>query len=474
MAKNQTMYRCTECGWTSGRWVGRCSQCQAWGSLTEIAATATRVASAAPLSAATPITAVDADEARGVPTGIGELDRVLGGGLTPGGVLLVAGEPGVGKSTLALDVAGRWAKAGRLTLYVTAEESAPQVRRRAERTGAVAPKLYLAAENDLAAILGHIETLGPQLLVLDSVQTVTAPGVDGVPGGVTQVKEVTNALVRVAKLRGLPIILVGHVTKDGTVAGPRTLEHLVDVVLTFEGDPHSELRMVRATKNRFGPADELGCFAMAGDGIREVPDPSGLFVSTHAEPGPGSCLTVSMEGRRPLLTEIQALVAPTAAPLPKRVSHGLEAGRVSMVLAVLARRAGVRIGTKEVYVSTVGGARSGDPATDLAVTIAVASAAADAAFSRPVIALGEVGLSGEVRRVTAIERRLAEAARLGFELALVPVGAGVRDGPVKTVEVATVAQALALLGVRAKARDVAQLDPRRPRLEVVDNMRLSG
>ena len=466
MSKNQTMYRCTECGWTTGRWVGRCGECQAWGSVAETGVASVRVASVAPLRAATPITTVPGDEARGVPTGIGELDRVLGGGLTPGGVVLLAGEPGVGKSTLLLDVAGRWAQAGRRTLYVTAEESAPQVRRRAERTGALAPALYVAAENDLAAVLGHIESLAPELMVLDSVQTVGVPGVEGVPGGVTQVREVTNALVRVAKQRGLPVIVVGHVTKDGTVAGPRTLEHLVDVVLTFEGDRHSELRTVRATKNRFGPSDELGCFEMAEDGIREVPDPSGLFVATHTEPAPGSCLTVSLEGRRPLLTEVQALVAPSPVPAPRRVTHGLEPGRVSMVLAVLARRAGVRLASKEVYVSTVGGARSGDPATDLAVSVAVASAAADATFSRPVIALGEVGLSGEVRRVAGVERRLAEAARLGFGLALVPVGAGVRGGPIKTVEVATVAQSLALLGVRVKPRDVTNIDTHRPQLAV--------
>jgi len=469
MSKNQMAYRCTECGWTTARWVGRCGECQAWGSVAEVAAARTRVVSVAPSRQATPITSVDPDEARGVPTGIGEFDRVLGGGLTPGGVVLLAGEPGVGKSTLLLDVAGRWAAAGRVTLYVTAEESAAQVRRRADRTGAVAPELYLAAESDLAAILGHIEALSPSLLVLDSVQTVNVPGVDGVPGGITQVKEVTGALVRVAKQRGLSAVVVGHVTKDGTVAGPRTLEHLVDVVLTFEGDQHSELRTVRAIKNRFGPADELGCFELADNGIREVPDPSGLFISTHAEPAPGSCLTVGLEGRRPLLTEVQALVAPSAAPMPKRISHGLESGRVSMVLAVLARRAGVRIASKDVYVSTVGGARSADPATDLAVAIAVASATADAAFSRPVVALGEVGLSGEIRRVAGVERRIAEAARLGFGLALVPVGAGVRGGPISTVEVATLPQALALLGVRVKQRDVTNIDTRRAHLAVVNS-----
>jgi DNA repair protein RadA/Sms len=400
-----------------------------------------------------PITQVRIDDARALPTGLSELDRVLGEGLTPGAVVLLAGEPGVGKSTLLLEVAAGWARAGRRTLYVSAEESAAQVRLRAERTGAVHESLFLAAEADLGVVLGQIEQLSPGLLVLDSVQTVAAPGTEGVPGGVSQVREVTAALVRVAKQRALPVMLIGHVTKEGAVAGPRTLEHLVDVVLSFEGEPHSGFRLLRASKNRFGPADEVGCFELTEAGIREVPDPSGLFTSLHEEPAAGTCLTVSLAGRRPLLTEIQALVAPSAAPVPRRVTSGLDGARLSMILAVLQRRAAVKLHTAEVYASTVGGMRVADPAADLATAIAVASAAYDQSFVRPVIALGEVGLSGELRPVPGIARRLAEAARLGFQLALVPAGSGTTVPGLRVVEVVSVANALQVLGVRKRSAD---------------------
>ncbi len=469
MAKSSANpYRCAECGWSTLRWVGRCGECQAWGSVAESAAPLARITSSAPVQAAQLISDVPLDSARAIPTRIAELDRVLGTGITPGSVVLLAGEPGVGKSTLLLEVANRWARAGRRTLYVTAEESAAQVRLRAERTSAVADGLYLAAENDLGTVLGHIEQLAPDLLVLDSVQTVAVPG-DSAAGGVAQVKEVTAALVRVAKLRSMPVILVGHVTKEGTVAGPRTLEHLVDVVLSFEGDRHSGFRMLRATKNRFGPADEVGCFELVETGIREVADASGLFTSQHSEPTPGTCLTISMAGRRPLLTEVQALVAPSAAPVPRRVTHGVEGTRVAMILAVLQRRAGVKLHTREVYVATVGGVRVTDPATDLATAIAVASAALDRAFSLPVVALGEVGLSGELRRVPGVERRLAEAARLGFEVALVPAGGGVIRVPgMRVVEVGTVSAALQALQLRPKERPAADPDSQRPRLSVVE------
>ncbi|MGC3995711.1 MAG: DNA repair protein RadA [Propionicimonas sp.] len=468
MARNTAdPYRCSDCGWTTPRWVGRCGECQAWGSVGQSATTSARVSSAAPTEPALPISRVPLDSARSIPTRIGELDRVLGTGITPGAVVLLAGEPGVGKSTLLLEVANRWARTGRRTLYISAEESAAQVRLRAERTSAVVEGLYLAAEEDLGTVLGHIEQLAPELLVLDSVQAVQVPGTNTAAGGVAQVKEVTAALVRVAKQRAMPVMIIGHVTKDGNIAGPRTLEHLVDVVLTFEGDRGSGFRMLRAAKNRFGPADEVGCFEMVESGIREVTDPSGLFTSRHAEPTPGTCLTISLAGRRPLLTEVQALVAPSPAPVPRRVTHGVEGSRVAMVLAVLQRRAGLRLHSREVYVSTVGGARISDPATDLATAIAVASAAEDRAFARPVVALGEVGLSGELRRVPGIDRRLAEAARLGFEIALVPAGSTTKVRDLRVVEVASVAGALDVLQLRRKKRQ--DEDGRaRPRFTVVD------
>lgn len=449
MAKNPTSFQCSECGWTAPRWVGRCGECQAWGSVAETSAPKSRVGAFAPVTPATRIGEVPLDDARAVPSGVGELDRVLGAGLTPGAVVLLAGEPGVGKSTLLLEVAAKWAGSGRRTLYVSAEESAAQVRLRAERIGAVSDQLYLAAESDLGTVLGHVEQLAPELLVLDSVQTVQVPGADGVPGGVAQVKEVAAALVRVAKQRALPVLLVGHVTKEGTVAGPRTLEHIVDVVLSFEGEVGSGFRTLRATKNRFGPADEVGCFEMVEAGIREVADPSGVLASHRREPAPGTCLSVTLAGRRPLLTEVQALVAPSPTPVPRRISHGFDSGRVAMLLAVLQRRARLRLAHKEVYVATVAGTKLADPGTDLAVALAIASAGVDQAFGEPVIALGEVGLAGELRRVPGLERRLAEAARLGFRLALVPAGSGLKPpAGLRLIEVGSVAAALAALNLR--------------------------
>ncbi|WP_432558647.1 DNA repair protein RadA [Granulicoccus sp. GXG6511] len=424
-------YRCSECGWTTAKWVGRCGECQTWGSVSEQGAPKVReVAAHAPTTRAVPIASVAAELSTRDLTGVAELDRVLGGGLVPGAVVLLAGEPGVGKSTLLLEVAARWASTGRRTLYVTGEESAAQVRLRAGRTGALADELFLAAETDLGTILGHVDDIDPTLLVLDSVQTVTTAEADGAAGGVSQVRETTGALVRVAKRTGMAVVIVGHVTKEGTIAGPRTMEHLVDVVLNFEGDRHSGFRMVRATKNRFGPADEVGCFEMGEEGIVEVPDPSGLFTSEHAEAVPGTCLTVTMEGRRPLLAEIQALVvASPAQQNPRRISQGFENARSTMLTAVLQRRARVRLSERDIYVSTVGGARIFDPAADLACALAIASAATDQPVMGPagrsrLVAIGEVGLAGELRRVPGLERRIAEAARLGFDTAIVPAERG--------------------------------------------------
>jgi DNA repair protein RadA/Sms len=336
--------------------------------------------------------------------------------------VLLAGEPGVGKSTLLLDVASRAAQHSRTVLYITGEESASQVRLRAERIGALRPRLLLAAETDLATVLGHVEQVAPDLLVVDSVQTIASEAVDSSAGSVSQVREVAASLIRVAKERGMATVLVGHVTKDGGIAGPRVLEHLVDVVCQFEGDRHSRLRLLRAVKNRYGPTDEVGCFDLSEVGIVGLNDPSGLFLSQHAHPVAGTCVTVTLEGRRPLVTEVQALVAPTQSNNPRRATSGLDSSRVAMVLAVLERRAGTRLASNDVYISTVGGVRLTEPACDLAVALAVAGAAIDRPLAAGTIAIGEVGLAGEVRQVAGVGRRLSEAARLGFTTAFVPAG----------------------------------------------------
>ncbi len=431
--------------------MGRCPECQAWGSVAEVGPApvglrplTAAVTAGAVTTPARPIAEIDVEAARARPTGVGELDRVLGGGLVPGAVLLLAGEPGVGKSTLLLEVARHYAAAG-TALVVTGEESAAQVRLRAERTGALHPRLYLAAETDLAALLGHVQAVDPGLLVVDSVQTIASPAAEGSAGGVTQVRAVAAALIAAAKSRTMATVIVGHVTKDGAIAGPRVLEHLVDVVLQFEGERHSTLRLVRATKNRFGPADEVGCFELTDGGIEGLPDPSGLFLTRRTEPVPGTCVTVTVEGRRPLLAEVQALVARSTLATPRRAVSGLDAARVAMVLAVLERRGRVRLGADDVFSATVGGVRVTEPAADLALALAVASAARDAPIPPATVVLGEVGLSGEVRRVGGVGRRLAEAARLGFTAALVPPDPGPLPAGMRVTEVADLGAALRAL-----------------------------
>jgi DNA repair protein RadA/Sms len=407
-----------------------------------------------PSEPARPIAEISPIPARAVPTHVSELDRVLGGGLVPGAVVLLAGEPGVGKSTLLLDVAQQWAvHAGSNSLVVSGEESVSQVRLRAERMQTLHERLYLAAETDLSALLGHIDTVRPGLLVVDSVQTFSSTGSDGVPGGVTQVRAVTAALIATAKERGIAVVLVGHVTKDGNVAGPRVLEHLVDVVLQFEGDKHSSLRLIRGLKNRFGSADEVGCFEMHEAGIASLPDPSGLFMTRHAEPVPGTCCTVTMEGRRALVTEVQALIGASVAGSPRRTVSGLDAARLAMLLAVLERRGpGKGLHEREVFAATVGGIKVVEPAVDLALVLAIASAKVNLATVPHLVAIGEVGLTGEIRRVGNVPQRLAEAARLGFTEALVPTGCGPVKGTsapagLRVREVADLPEALQLSAV---------------------------
>ncbi|MGV8970719.1 MAG: DNA repair protein RadA [Rhodoglobus sp.] len=416
MARVTTNFRCTECGWQSIKWVGRCGECQQWGTVQDSTQPAARVnAVSIPESrAARAITDIGAESVAHWPSGIAEFDRVLGGGVVPGAAILLSGEPGVGKSTLLLEVASRAAASGQRVLYVSAEESVSQVRLRAERTGALQPSLFLAAETDLATILGQIDQVQPQLVIVDSVQTVASGLTDGLAGGPSQVREVASTLIRVSKDRNLPVLLVGHVTKDGSIAGPRLLEHLVDVVLQFEGDRQSSLRFVRAHKNRFGPTDEVGCFEMTGDGIAEVADPSGLFLSRARTPTSGTCVTIAVEGRRALPVEVQALIVKTQAPQPRRVVNGVDSSRVAMLLAVLERRAGLPLSSFDVYVSTVGGIRVTEPGADLAIALAIASAYRDKAFPVTQAVIGEISLAGEIRPASNAKQRVAEARRLGF------------------------------------------------------------
>jgi DNA repair protein RadA/Sms len=422
MARTTTSFRCSECGWSTTKWVGRCGECQQWDTVRETGAEPTggrTTAKGVPETRrAVPITEVTTDDASHRATGINEFDRVLGGGIVPGAAVLLSGEPGVGKSTLLLDVAGRVASTGARVLYVSAEESASQVRLRAGRTNTLIDTLFIAAETDLSTVLGHIDQVQPALVIVDSVQTIASDTIDGLAGGVAQVKEVAATLVRVAKERNLPIIVVGHVTKDGTIAGPRLLEHLVDVVLQFEGDRQTSLRFVRALKNRFGPTDEVGCFEMVGTGITEVPDPSALFRSQSGSPVSGTCTTIAMEGRRALPVEIQALIVPSNAPQPRRVTNGVDSSRVAMLLAVLERRARIPFHASDVYVSTVGGIRITEPGADLAIALALASAAKDVALPAELVATGEISLSGDIRAVTAHQLRATEANRLGFTTVL--------------------------------------------------------
>lgn len=442
-------FRCTECGWTSTKWVGRCGECQAWGSVEEIAAPKKlSLVAGSVTTAATPIGEVNLEKAKARSSGVSELDRVLGGGLVPGAAILLAGEPGVGKSTLLLAVAAKSAREKLTALYVSGEESASQVRLRAERLNAIDPQLWLAAETELGAVISHIDQVKPQLLIIDSIQTIASSAVDGAPGGVTQVREIAGALIRIAKERNITVVLVGHVTKDGSIAGPRLLEHLVDVVLNFEGERHSRLRLIHAMKNRFGASDEVGCFDMTENGIESLTDPTGLFTTRHTEPVPGTCVTVALEGRRPILAEIQSLVGMPVAEgrdygNSRRVTSGLDNPRTAMTLAVLELRAHIRLSGRDVYVATVGGMKINEPSADLAVALSVASAAKGLALPSDLVAVGEVGLAGEIRKITGAQQRIAEAARLGFKRAIVPVGSDIKVSGIEIMEVSRLEQAIA-------------------------------
>jgi DNA repair protein RadA/Sms len=459
MAKVKTVHRCTECGGSAPRWTGRCPSCEAWNSLVEELEAAPAAAGGrrggltgglgAPAVAA-PITVVDGGGARPVPTGLGELDRVLGGGLVPGSVCLLGGEPGAGKSTLLLAMAGRQAAAGRRTLYVSAEEGEGQVRARAERLGALQPELWLLAETVLPHIVAAFGAVRPEVVVIDSVQTVVDPELASAPGSVVQVRECAHRIVQEARARGIAVVLVGHVTKDGTLAGPRVLEHVVDTVLAFEGDRHHALRLLRAVKHRFGPTSELGVFEMTASGLAEVVDASGLFLADRRCGVPGSAVVAAIDGHRPLLVEVQALVTSSPLPAPRRSAQGVDQGRLAMLLAVLQERTGRAFGTFDVYVSAVGGVRLAEPGTDLGTCLALASALAGRPVPPSLVACGEVGLGGEIRQVGQAARRLAEAARLGFGQALVPRSTPADTvGGIELVRVEHLADALTAAGLDA-------------------------
>ena len=451
----RAVFRCTECGTAAPKWVGRCPGCEEWNTLVEELDVATPVSASAALGARdvpVPIADVSADEWHPRATGIDELDRVLSGGLVPGSVTLVGGEPGIGKSTLLLQAVASIAARGDAVLYVSAEESKQQVRLRAERLGALHPRLYLASDTVVPNIVASVDEISPSVLVVDSIQTVHTPEIASAAGSVAQVRESAARLVSIAKDRGMAVVLVGHVTKEGGLAGPRVLEHIVDTVLAFEGDRHHALRMLRAVKHRFGATDQLGLFEMTQDGLEGVPDPSRLFLADRRAGLAGSAIVPTMEGDRPLMVEVQALVTASEIPSPRRSAQGLDTGRLAMLLAILQERAKISFEKRDVFALAVGGVRIVEPAADLGVALALASARTDVPLPADLVLCGELGLGGEVRQVAHADRRLAEAARLGFTRAVVPHHAPEPPSGLHAIRVATLGDAV---------REVGLLDDRR-------------
>lgn len=447
MTKTRIEHVCTDCGSTHPKWAGQCAACGQWNTLVEEITGAHRPGSqAAAASHPCQIGDVDPHTSTPRPTGIGELDRVLGGGVVPGSVTLLGGEPGIGKSTLLLQLMAWWP--GR-ALYVTAEESAQQVRLRAERLGAVRPDLWLLAETSLPHVIAAIDEVRPDLVVVDSIQTTHDPELGSPPGSVVQVRGCAHQLVGLAKQRDIPVVLVGHVTKEGSLAGPRVLEHVVDTVLAFEGERHHALRLLRATKHRFGPTNELGLFEMAGTGLIGVPDPSRLFLGDRRTGIAGSAIAPTIEGQRPIVIEVQALTTPAPPNVPaRRTTQGIDGNRLALLLAVLQQRARIDVRQHDVYASTVGGVRLVEPGLDLAMCLAVVSAITDRPLPPDLVAFGEVGLGGEVRQVAHTPRRFGESARIGFSRVIAPRTApSPSDDTLRLVRVATLPEALAAAGL---------------------------
>jgi DNA repair protein RadA/Sms len=451
-AFGRVVYVCQECGYESAKWLGRCPACERWSTLVEEPAgssvrSGTRVREA-PAGSPTPIAEVTLEQESRLEVGIAEVDRVLGGGLVPGSLVLIGGDPGIGKSTLALQIAqGLGAQYD--VLYVSGEESVRQAKMRAARLGVDAPGLLVFAETDLEEIKEQVKRVRPSLVVIDSIQTVYRPDLPAAPGSVGQIRECTGDLLRVAKADGGPAVLVvGHVTKEGAIAGPRVLEHMVDTVLYFEGERHHAYRLLRVTKNRFGSTNEIGIFAMSGRGLAEVSDPSALFLSERPTEAPGSVVVCAMEGSRPLLLEVQALVTRTPFGLPRRTAAGVDANRMLLLLAVLEKRAGFHLASFDVYISVAGGVRVDEPAVDLGVALAVASSHRERPADASTVVVGEVGLGGEVRAVSRIAARVAEAEKLGFRRMIIPQAnsAGLEPSPgIEVTAVSDIRRALKFL-----------------------------
>lgn len=450
MARPKSSFVCQACGYASPKWLGRCPECGGWNTLAEEVDAPAREGRP-PLStkaaSPVPIDAVAGTEAPRLATGIGEFDRVLGGGFVAGSVVLVAGDPGVGKSTLLLQAAGRMAAEGAVVLYVSGEESPGQIHLRARRLGVVGHEILLLAEINVEAILEHLEAIRPALCVVDSIQTCYSSALSSAPGSVGQVREVAAHLIAAAKRLDVPLVVVGHVTKDGAVAGPRVLEHMVDAVLAFEGERASPYRILRGMKNRFGSTHEIGVFEMGSEGLIEVLNPSAAFLAQRPVDQPGSVVVAAMEGTRPLLLELQALVSPSSLAVPRRMATGLDQNRLVLLVAILEKRAGFAVHDQDVYLNVAGGVRVEEPAADLGVACAIISSFRNRPIPSEAVCLGEVGLTGEVRTVPHLEARCKEAAALGFKRAIVPPrsGASKPDLALEAVEVATLEEAFAYL-----------------------------
>ncbi|MFQ6121686.1 MAG: DNA repair protein RadA [Dehalococcoidales bacterium] len=448
----RTIFVCQQCGKESPKWLGRCPDCQQWNSFAETVVTAP-VAPSRPVPLTSPpqeLSRVTIEATDRFPLSLGEFNRVLGGGLVSGSLVLISGDPGIGKSTLLLQASASVAQdKGGKVVYISGEETQHQIKLRSERLEVKGERLYLLAETDLEVILNQIEQLSPSLVVIDSIQTVYIPELDATPGSVTQVRECTLKLMQWAKLNAVPIFIAGHVTKDGTIAGPRVLEHIVDVVLYLEGEPFSAYRLLRCVKNRFGSTNEVGVFEMKGQGLVEVDNPSRAFLSQRWGEAMGSTVVPTLEGSRPLLVEIQALTTPTSFGLPRRTANGVDFNRLLLITAVLTKRVGLRLGNQDIIVNVTGGLKIGEPAADLGIALSIASSFRDVGVDPSLVVVGEVGLSGELRAVSQLERRVAEATRLGFKRCLVPkVGARVSAKDVELIPVSTLREAVGVGLVR--------------------------